>query len=188
MGWIRALILTCACTGIVAAQITTRQRIETAQPSGTLQLGTPIERNISPGQTHGYQVVAEENTLVQVTVDQHGVDVVVRVHLGTRVAEYDTPNGSEGPENVSFVTSSKKPYHIEVTPLNYDGATSGRYEIRLIELRPATEQEIKESRGQEALKERGLALLAEIEGVIIELRLPQTRINAQIQVAQLLWD
>ncbi len=188
MSWIRALILLCACTGIVAAQITRRQRIDTAQPANTLQLGTPIERNLSPGETHSYQVVAEENNLVQITVDQRGVDVVVRVHLGNRVAEYDTPNGSEGPENVSFVTASKNPYRIEVTPLNYEGATSGRYEIRLIELRQATEQELKESRGQEALKERGLALLAEIEGVITEIRLPQTRIKAQIQASQLLWD
>jgi hypothetical protein len=188
MGWIRALILLCAWTGIVAAQTTGRQRIDTSRLPTTLQLGTPIERNISPGQIHTYQVVAEENSLVQITVDQHGVDVVVRVHLGKRVAEYDTPNGSEGPENVSFVTASKEPYNLEVTPLNYDGATAGRYEIRLIEMRQATEQEITESRGQETLKARGLALLGEIEGVIAELRLPQTRIKAQIQAAQMLWD
>jgi hypothetical protein len=188
MGWIRALILLCACTGIVAAQVVVRSRIEAPQQSGTLQLGTPIERTIGPGQTHSYQVTADENSLVQITVEQRGVDVVVRVHLGKRIAEYDTPNGSEGPENVSFVTASKQPYRIDVTPLNYDGATSGRYEIRLIELRKATEQEIAESRGQDALKARGLALLADIEGVITELRLPQSRIKAQIQTAQLLWD
>jgi hypothetical protein len=189
MGWIRALILLCAWTGIVAAQVVVvRQRTEAPQQSGTLQLGTPIERTIGPGQTHSYQVSAEENSLVQITVEQRGVDVVVRVHLGKRVAEYDTPNGSDGPENVSFVTSSKEPYRIDVTPLNYEGATTGRYEIRLVELRKATDQEITESRGQEALKARGLALLAEIEGVITELRLPQSRIKAQIQTAQLLWD
>jgi hypothetical protein len=188
MGWIRALILLCAWTGVVTAQIVARQRPEAAQPSGTLLLGTPIERTIGSGQTHSYQVVAEENSLVQITVEQRGVDVVVRVHLGKRVAEYDTPNGSEGPENVSFVTSSKQPYRVDVTPLNYEGATTGRYEIRLIELRKATEQEITESRGQEALKARGLALLGEIEGVITELRLPQSRIKAQIQTALLLWD
>lgn len=188
MGWIRALILLCVWTGIVTAQIVVRSRPEAAQQSGTLLLGTPIERTIGPGQTHSYQVAAEENSLVQITVEQRGVDVIVRVHLGKRVAEYDTPNGSEGPENVSFVTTSKQPYRIDVTPLNYEGATTGRYEIRLIELRKATDQEITESRGQEALKARGLALLAEIEGVITELRLPQSRIKAQIQTSQLLWD
>lgn len=184
MGWIRALILLCACTGILAAQ----EMPPYQSSSPTLQLGTPIERTISPGQTHLYRVVAEENMLVQITVEQRGVDVVVRVHYPKRVVEYDSPNGNDGPENVSFVTTTKAPYSIEVTPLSREGGSAGKYEIRLIEMRQATDQEIKESQGQEALKARGLALLAEVEGIITELRLPQSRIKAQVQVAQLLWE
>lgn len=181
MGWIRALILVCACTGIVAAQ----------KPSvPTLQLGTPIERTIAPGQNHTYQVVADENSLVQITVEQRGIDVVVRIQPpnGKRLADYDSPNGPDGPENVSFVTTEKNPYFIIVTPLSREPGPAGKYEIRLIELRQATEQEIKESKGQEALKARGLALLGEIEGIVAEVRLPQTRVKAQMQAAILLWD
>ena len=185
MGWIRALIVSCLWAGIVSAQTT-------PQFPGTprLQLGTPIERAITPGQSHNYQVIAEENSLVQITVEQRGIDVVVRVNSphGKKVAEYDSPNGADGPENVSFVTTSKDPYHIEVTPLSREPGPAGRYDIRMIEMRQATEQEIKESKGPEALKARGLALLAEVEGIIAELRLPQTRIKAQMQAAQLLWD
>ena len=185
MGWIRALILGCAATGVVAAQ-------ELRQNPGTptLQLGTPIERTIATGQTHSYQITADENTYVQITVEQRGIDVVVRVYhpKGRKPSEYDSPNGSEGPENVSFVTAAKTPYNIEVTPLNREVVPAGKYEIRLIELRPATEQEIKESHNQEALKARALALLTEVEGTIGELRLPQTRIKAQLQIAGMLWE
>jgi len=186
MGWIRTLILVCACTGIVAAQERGRQNPDAA----TLQLGTPIERTINPGQIHTYQVIADENTLIQITVEQRGIDVLVRIRnpSGKKVAEYDSPNGADGPENVSFVTTAKVPYFIDITPLDRDGVPAGRYEIRLIEQRPATEQEIKDSKNQEALKALGLALLAEIEGPISELRVPQTRIKAQMQAAGLLFE
>ncbi|HET9528108.1 MAG TPA: hypothetical protein VFO99_18170 [Pyrinomonadaceae bacterium] len=185
MGWIRALILLCASTGIAAAQ-----ELPARHGRSTLQPGTPIERTISPGQSHSYQVTAEENTLVQITVEQRGIDVVVRVHHpgGRKVGEYDSPNGADGPEDVSFVTAAKVAYQIEVTPLSREPGSAGKYEIRLVEMRPATEQEIKESKGQEALKARGLALINELEGVISELRHPQSRIKAQMQAAQLLWD
>lgn len=181
MGWIRALILVCVSLGVVAAQ-------KSSVP--TLQLGTPIERTLSAGQSHTYQVVAEENSLVKITVEQRGIDVVVRVHhpLGKKPAEYDSPTGTDGAEDVSFVTTSKTPYLIEVTPLSREPVAAGKYKIELTELRPATEQEIKESKSQEVLKARGLALLSEIEGTITEVRLPQTRIKAQMQAALLLWE
>jgi hypothetical protein len=181
MGWIRPLILLCALTGIVAAQ-------KPGVP--TLQLGTPIERTIAPGQTHLYTISADENTLVQLTVEQRGIDVVVRIQRpsGRKSSDYDSPNGADGPENVSFIVTEKLPYFVEVTPLSRDPGPAGKYEIRVIEMRPATEQEIKESKGQEALKARGLALLAELDGVITEVRLPQTRIRAQMQAAGLLWE
>jgi len=181
MGWIRALILVCASIGLIAAQ----------KPSvPTLQLGTPIERTIATGQSHTYQIVAEENSLVQITIEQRGIDVVVRVHhpLGKKLAEYDSPTGADGTEDVSFVTASKTPYLIEVTPLSRESGPAGKYKILLIESRPATEQEIKESKAQEVLKARGLALLGETEGIITEVRLPQTRVKAQMQVALLLWE
>jgi hypothetical protein len=185
MGWIRALILGCAATGVVAAQTATQY-----PGAPTLQLNTPIERTISTGQTHVYQIVADENTYVQLVVEQRGIDVVVRIYNpnGKKPSEYDSPNGNDGPENVSFVTASKSPYRIEVTPLGRDIVPAGKYEIRLIEQRPATEQEIKDSSNQEALKARALALISEVEGLIAELRLPQTRIKTQMQVAGMLWD
>ena len=180
MGWIRALILVCASIGVVAAQ----------KPSvATLQLGTPLERTLSAGQSHTYQIVAEENSLVQITVEQRGIDVVVRVHHpGKKPAEYDSPTGTDGAEDVSFITASKKPYLIEVIPLSGEPVPAGKYKIELTELRPATEQEIKESKSQEVLKARGLALLSELEGTIAEVRLPHTRVKAQMQVASLLWE
>jgi len=186
MGWIRALILLCASTGIVAAQ-----SIQGLRGPQTLQLGTPIERSITPGQIHTYEVVTEENNLVQITVEQRGVDVVVSIYSpgGKKLGEYDSPNGADGPENVSFVTLDKGPYRIQVTPLDRESeAAAGRYQIKIIELRAATDEEIKAGKNQDALKARAVALLGEVEMLLPELRVPQTRIKAQIQAAQMLWE
>ena len=160
-----------------------------AQGPTTLQLGTPIERTLGPGPSHEFRITLEENSFVQLVVEQRGVDVTIKVVSSEAkiVGEYDTPNGNEGPEHVSFVAAPAGIYRIIVSPLSPE-APAGRYEIKLLEVRPATEQEIKASKNQEFVKAKGLALVAEMEGLIAEIKSPLTRIKAQIQAAQLLWS
>src|SRR5215204_3854390 len=145
MRWIRALILFSILIGVAAAQA----------PPTALQQGTPVERSIGANQTHSYTVTADEKSSVQVTVEQRGVDVVVSVFspAGKKLGEYDSPNGTDGPENVSFVTIEKGAYRIDVTPLQAD-APSGRYQIRIGEIREASEDELKASKNLETLKTR----------------------------------
>lgn len=186
MNWIRALILLGLLTAPAAAQ-----RQQFVDNSGTpLQPGTPIERPISVGQTHTFSVTAPEDNLVQITVEQRGIDVVVSIYSpgGKKLGEYDSPNGSDGPENVSFVVIEKGAYRIHVTPLNNEADTSGRYQIKIVEMREATEEELKAGKNQEVLKARAVALLGDVETLIPELRVPQTRIRAQIQAAQMIWE
>src|SRR5690348_2878152 len=182
MNWIRALILLGLLTGPAAAQ-----RSQFVDNSGTpLQIGTPIERPISVGQTHTFTVTAPEDNFVQITVEQRGIDVVVAIYSpgGKKLGEYDSPNGEDGPENISFVVIEKGSYRVQVTPLNVEGETSGRYQIKIVEVREATEDELKAGKNQEAMKARAVALLGDVEMLIPELRVPQTRIRAQIQAAQ----
>lgn len=186
MNWIRALILLGLFAGLATGQA------QLPKFDGTpLQPGTPIERSIAPGRTQHFSVTVDENSLVQITVEQKGIDVVVYVYspTGKKLGEYDSPNGNDGPENVSFVTVDKGPYRVSVSPLSrQEDVSEGRYQIKIIEVRPATEQEIKRSNDQDALKASALALLDGVEGLIAELRAPQSRIRAQLQVAQMLWE
>ena len=163
-----------------------------AQSPATLQLGTPVERTLGPGQVHEFTVTLEENQFVQFVVEQRGIDVIVRVSTpaGKSIGEFDSPNGTDGPEHVSFVGVAAGSYRITVSPLNPNDATTttGQYEIKLLERRQANEQEIKASRNQEVVKAKGIALLTEIEGIIPQIKSPLTRIRTQIHLAQLLWD
>jgi hypothetical protein len=161
-----------------------------AQGPTTLQPGTPIERTIGPGQTQQFDITLEENTFIQLVVDQRGIDVVVKVlsPSGKTLGEYDSPNGSDGPEHVSFVGVSAGIYSIMVSPLSPGDSATGKFEIKVLEVRPASEQEIKASKNLELVKAKGIALLVDMDGLIAEIKSPITRIKAQLQAAQLIWS
>ena len=180
---LRALILLPFLVGLSLVTVT-------AQTAVTLQPGVPVERNLSTGQVHEFTVNAKEKCLVQLVVEQKGIDVVVKIASpgGQALTEHDTPNGNEGAERVSFLTTEAGKYRVTVTPLSPDETTSGRYEIKLIEVREATEEEIESSKNRDAAKGKGIALLLELRDAISQIKSPRTRVNAQLTAATLLRD
>ena len=119
-------------------------RATAAQPaSSSLGSGSMVERTIRLGETHSFSVRLEPDQFLQFVIDQRGIDVVVRLYSpgGERLGEYDSPNGTDGPEGVSLVADAAGVYRIAVSPLEQEENTpSGRYEIRVLDLRPATKQ------------------------------------------------
>src|SRR6185369_6454738 len=186
MRQLRALLaasffICCFHTATIKAQLPAEQ---------SLQPGTPIERGVGPGQVQAFTISLDENQYVQLVVNQRGIDVVVRVASpdGKILGEFDSPNGDNGPENVSFVAVTAGVYRVNVTLLNPDANTpNGRFEIRLVEVRQATEQELNTTKSLETVKAKGLDLLGDIEGLIPEIQSPTTRIGTQLQLAQMLW-
>lgn len=177
MGRLRALLL----PFLICASLTARAQVPTP-----LQANTPIERLLGSGQ-HTFTVTLEKNTFVQLVVEQRGIDVVVRVSSpeGRSLGEFDSPNGNDGLEYISFVSGASGSYSVTVSQLDSNGTTPGGYQIKIVEMRQATDQEIKA--GQFA-REKGVALLLELEGVIAQIQSPFTRINAQLLAGQLLWE
>jgi hypothetical protein len=159
-----------------------------AQGVEALQSGASIEHTLAAGQTQRFSINLEKDQFLQLVVEQHGIDVLVRVFSpeGKTVGEFDSPNGKEGPENISLVSEAAGLYRIDVAPLTQD-VEPGRYEIKILELRAATDQELQAGKNDEVLKARGVALLSEVADGIVQLRAPQTRVRAQLQTAQLLW-
>ena len=181
MGHLRALLAAslhiCLLTVIAAAQ------------DQTLQLGTTIDRQLASGQSHTFTVILEENTYIEFVVEQRGIDVLVTVANpeGKELSRHDTPNGAQGPEIVAFVAATAGTYRITVAPLNQD-TPQGQYQIKIVELREANEQEIMSLKNRAGIKEKGVALLAEADGLMQEIRSPQMRIKSQLQAAQMLWE
>jgi hypothetical protein len=155
----------------------------------SLQVGVAIERPLGPGQSHVFEIKVDEPSYMQLVVEQKGIDVIIRVlgPDGNLVGEYDSPNGSTGPENVIALGPSAGVYRITVTPLDQDRADNeGRYEIKLQELRAATEDELKSLKNAEKLKEKGRELLSDVEAAIPQIHSAENRIRLQLQLAKLL--
>ena len=156
-----------------------------------LQLGTPVERTLGGGQSHSYTVALEQNQYMQLVVDQQGIDVIVRVFSpsGRKIAEFDSPNGDIGPENVALVALAAGNYRIEVAPLGQAyNPPPGKYEIKITEVRKATEEELRAGNQLEQLKPKGRALIAEAIDLFPQVHRPETRAGFQIKAGQMLWE
>lgn len=107
-----------------------------------LKLNEPIERELSGGQSHAYQISLAADQFLYVLVDQRGIDVVVALFdpNGKRLTEVDSPNGTQGPEPVYWITETSGIYKLEVRSLDKDAAV-GRYEAKIGELRTAKAQD-----------------------------------------------
>jgi hypothetical protein len=156
-----------------------------------LQPATPIERTIAIGQTHTYTVKMKQDEFLSIVVQQKGIDVGISVSSpsGKWLGDFDSSSGSDGADSVSLLAESTGIYRFDVTPLDqFRKPQPGRYEIRIADLRQATEQESRQGRTEEVLKARGVAVLKDTTAALQDLRQPQTRAAYQIRVARLLWS
>ena len=178
----RSLVLSLPALLAIALTTVAQSAIRSLEP------GVAIKKTLSATQTHSYAVTVAKDQFVQLTVEQLYIDVVVRVFLpdGTLVREYDSPTGTEGVEFVEFVGASSGNYRVDVVPLA-GGDGTGQYEIKIEELRKATEQELQSAKNERTRKAKGLALLTETMPFVDQLRLPETRVEMRIKAAQLLW-
>ena len=127
------------------AQSPTQQqntKAQNAQEATTLESGRSVEREMSGGRKHVYQLALTEGQYANVTVEQRGIDTVVRVFGADEklIAEFDTEIRTQGTEKVELVALATNSYRLEVEA-KLKNAPAGRYEILLAEVRPATEQD-----------------------------------------------
>jgi tetratricopeptide (TPR) repeat protein len=133
----RAVVIPIASLGALALSLAlTGQEVRLLDPS------SPVERELAGGQMHVYQVTAGADKFIRVVAEQRGIDVAVTVFGpdGTKLLESDNAEGREGSERIGFVTSSAGTYRVEVRAVDKD-APLGRYQARIEELRPATQQD-----------------------------------------------
>src|SRR5262249_15317502 len=115
-----------------------------------LEIGKSIEKEIVAGQTDSYLLPLTQGQFVRVVVEQKGIEVAV-VLLGPdgkKLEEVNSPCGIYGPESLSFIATTSGSYRVQVHPLikpSYQKkAPPGRYEIKIADLRIATEQDQKQ--------------------------------------------
>ncbi len=144
--WV-ALVVLCVASIVHSAGAADNLNIQqagqaTQQEAMPLELGKPIERELAGGQSHSYQITLAAGQYLNVMVEQRGIDVVVVLFGpdGKRIAEFDREPRSQGQETVSQIADVLGSYRLEVKP-SQKVAVAGRYEIRVGELRAATDQD-----------------------------------------------
>lgn len=127
---------------------------QTVQKSLSLEVGKPIERQLSGGESHSYQLTVTKGQYAKVIVDQRGIDVVVSLFGpdGKLITAVDNPNGSQGAETVHITAEATGIYRLEVT--SFEKRTRpGLYEARLAELRSAAPADQKRLTARRAFDE-----------------------------------
>src|SRR6185369_1753964 len=76
-----------------------------------------------------------------------------------KIIEVDTPNGSHGPEHIYWIAEIAGLYQLEVRSLNNKAAT-GRYEVKVMEMRLAISEDTFRIAAQKAFGE-GMQLYAQ---------------------------
>jgi CHAT domain-containing protein/Tfp pilus assembly protein PilF len=107
-----------------------------------IELGRPIRRDLAGGQEHSYQINLSADQFVKAVVKQDGIDVAVKLSGpdGKQITESDSEIRMQGEEPVSWVAEEAGIYRLDVLA-KYKNAAAGRYEIRMLELRLATEND-----------------------------------------------
>ena len=113
-----------------------------AQESISLEPGKPVERELSGGQSHSYKITTISGQYLHIMVEQRGIDVAVALFTpdGKKIDEVDGERAAVGAETMLAIAEAAGAYTIEArSPEKM--AKTGRYEIRIEELRDATAED-----------------------------------------------
>jgi CHAT domain-containing protein/Tfp pilus assembly protein PilF len=114
-----------------------------AQTTGeftVLEPGKMIEREMSGGQKHSYHIAISEGQYIKVEINQKGADVGVNFQLPDgQITQPFEPFGGQPELQFAWVAESSGIYCVNIYTTAQ--ARAGRYEIRLAEMRPATEND-----------------------------------------------
>ena len=111
--------------------------VEGQSQNGELTKGKSVSSEISPGEKHQYKVKLEKDQFAFFKLMQKGVDMKITTYnfKGDKIEDFDSPNGKNGPELFTLISSDKSEYIIEVYPFDEE-EPKGNYELSLVEIKP----------------------------------------------------
>jgi len=107
-----------------------------------LEPGKPHRRRLAGGQQHTYRIRLAADQFLKAVIEQDGIDVAARLlgPDGKQIMRSDTESRLRGSETVEHVAEAEGDYRLVVQPGRKE-TPAGAYEIRIEELRAATEND-----------------------------------------------
>src|SRR5262245_421271 len=131
------------CSAGAAGNLNIRQAEQaTQQEAIPLELGKPIERELTGGHSHAYEITRRAGQSSGGVRGPRGIGVPATPSRpeGNKLSEVDSPNGTQGPEPLKWIVETAGIYRLEVRSLEND-VSPARYEAKLVELRAVTDQD-----------------------------------------------
>ena len=107
-----------------------------------LEPGKPQRRELAGGQRHTYRIKLAADQFLKAVIEQDGIDVVARLLRpdGKQIMEFDSESRLRGLETVEQMAEADGDYQMVVQP-KQKAALTGAYEIRIEEVRAATDND-----------------------------------------------
>lgn len=159
-----------------------------AQSTSTALQTSAVEKDLRVGQPHSYTVNLEREQFLQLAIQPGGLEVVVRVFLpdGKLLREVTDLNNA-AVAYVELVSEFSGTYRFEIASTADANAGPTHYQIKIAELRRATDEELRVAKNANTRRAKGLALLVETAQRLDQFRRPENRVEMQLEAAQLLW-
>src|SRR5262249_23453593 len=127
---------------------------QSSRESISLEAGKPVERELSGGRSHFYKIDLTSGQYIQIGVSQRGIDVVVALYTpdSKKIDDTDSEHTTEGSETISAIADGAGLYLVEVSSTEKTAQT-GRYEIKVKELRAATAEDKYRVAGETVFRE-----------------------------------
>ncbi len=146
-----ALAVSSLMTPSVQAAIAFSEPIETIeQTAGSSQADLtpidpvkPIQRELRGGQKHAFQIGLADGQYAKLIIEQQGIDIIARLlsPTGKLLLVMDSDPRKVGEEVIEFTTTGCGACQLTIEPRQRNAAP-GRYEVRVAELRAATEKDL----------------------------------------------
>ena len=156
-------------------------------PPTALQSNSSVEKDLRPGQTHSYSVSLEREQFLQLAIQPANMDIVVRVYLPEGKLLREITELGEQAGYVELVSEFSGTYRFEIVSNAAANAAPTHYQLKVADLRKASEEELRAQKNANTRKAKGLALLVETAQRLDQYRRPENQVEMELEAAQLLW-
>ncbi|MBO0797746.1 MAG: tetratricopeptide repeat protein, partial [Blastocatellia bacterium] len=130
------------CIAGILAQPAQDEAAQNERDIRSLESGQVMKRELASGQKHLYRVKLDAGQYLKVVIEQAGIDVGVEVRSpdSSTIFKINNEIRLQGREEIKLVAESAGEYRLAVLPAQKN-APPGSYQIGIVEMRPATEND-----------------------------------------------